>query len=147
MGKVIPDHSTDEMFLERALELAREGVGLASPNPCVGAVIVDGRDQIIGSGFHTYDGLKHAEILALEQAGAQARGATLYTTLEPCSHQNRTGPCADAIVAAGISRVVASMEDPNPAVHGRGFRQLREAGITVTSGILEDDAKVLNESF
>jgi diaminohydroxyphosphoribosylaminopyrimidine deaminase/5-amino-6-(5-phosphoribosylamino)uracil reductase len=146
MGKVTPDHSTDEMFLERALELAREGVGLASPNPCVGAVVVDG-GQIVGSGFHTYDGLKHAEVLALEQAGTKARGATLYTNLEPCAHQNRTGPCADAIVAAGISRVVACMQDPNPAVHGRGFARLREAGITVASGILEDDAKVLNESF
>jgi len=147
MGKVTTHHSTDEMFLERALELAREGVGLTSPNPCVGTVIVDRRGEIVGSGFHTYDGLKHAEVLALERAGSKARGATLYTNLEPCSHQNRTGPCAGAIVAAGIGRVVACMQDPNPAVHGRGLAQLREAGITVASGILEDEAKVLNESF
>jgi diaminohydroxyphosphoribosylaminopyrimidine deaminase/5-amino-6-(5-phosphoribosylamino)uracil reductase len=147
MGKRTTHHSTDEIFLERALALARQGVGLTSPNPCVGAVIVDRRGEIVGSGFHTYDGRKHAEVLALERAGAKARGATLYTNLEPCSHQNRTGPCADAIVEAGIGRVVACMEDPNPVVQGRGFTRLREAGITVASGVLEDEAKVLNESF
>ncbi len=91
--------------------------------------------------FHTYDGLKHAEILAIEQAGAKARGATLYVNLEPCSHQGRTGPCADAVIAAGIRRVVACMQDPNPQVSGQGFAKLREAGVNVASGILEEEAK------
>jgi len=139
--------STDEHFLSRALELARQGIALTSPNPCVGAVIVNGDGEVVGQGFHTYDGVKHAEVLALEQAGAQARGATLYVNLEPCSHQGRTGPCADAIIAAGISRVVACMTDPNPLVSGQGLARLREAGIAVTSGVLEEEAKALNESF
>lgn len=138
---------TDERFLRQALELAREGIGLASPNPCVGAVIVDDQGKVIGAGSHTYDGLKHAEILALEQAGNKARGTTLYVNLEPCSHQGRTGPCADAIIAAGIRRVVASMQDPNPRVGGKGFDRLRNAGVTVASGGLEEEARVLNESF
>jgi diaminohydroxyphosphoribosylaminopyrimidine deaminase/5-amino-6-(5-phosphoribosylamino)uracil reductase len=140
-------HSTDERFLRRALDLAREGVGLTSPNPCVGAVIVDQDAEIVGTGSHTYDGLKHAEILAIEQAGAKARGATLYVNLEPCSHQGRTGPCVDAVIAAGISRVVACIPDPNPLVSGRGLARLDEAGIAVTSGSLEEEARTVNESF
>lgn len=143
----MPDRNTDESFLLRALELARQGMGLVSPNPCVGAVIVDSQDEIVGSGFHTYDGVKHAEILALEQAGDQAKGATLYINLEPCSHHGRTGPCADAVINAGISRVVAAMQDPNPEVSGRGFARLREAGVSVVSGLLEQEARQLNESF
>ena len=138
---------TDESFLRRALGLAREGIGLTSPNPCVGAVIVDDQDKIVGTGSYTYDGLKHAEILALEQAGERARGATLYINLEPCSHQGRTGPCADALIAAGIRRVVASMPDPNPAVSGRGFDRLRAAGVEVKTALLEAEARTLNESF
>jgi diaminohydroxyphosphoribosylaminopyrimidine deaminase / 5-amino-6-(5-phosphoribosylamino)uracil reductase len=138
---------TDERFLRHALELARQGVGLTSPNPCVGAVIVDDQGKVLGTGSHTYDGVKHAETLALEQAGARARGATLYLNLEPCSHLGRTGPCADAIIAAGIRRVVASLQDPNPLVSGKGFAKLREAGIGVASGILADDARPLNEAF
>ncbi|HXM64064.1 MAG TPA: bifunctional diaminohydroxyphosphoribosylaminopyrimidine deaminase/5-amino-6-(5-phosphoribosylamino)uracil reductase RibD [Terriglobales bacterium] len=138
---------TDESYLRQALELARQGVGLASPNPTVGAVIVDAKGAIVGNGSHTYDGVKHAEILAIEQAGEKARGSTLYINLEPCSHQGRTAPCADAIIAAGISRVVASMQDPNPLVSGQGFAKLRSAGVNVTSGILEGEAKALNESF
>jgi diaminohydroxyphosphoribosylaminopyrimidine deaminase/5-amino-6-(5-phosphoribosylamino)uracil reductase len=137
----------DGHFLRRALELAREGIGLASPNPCVGAVIVDDRGQVVGAGSHTYDGVKHAEVLALEQAGAKARGATLYVNLEPCSHQGRTGACADRVIAAGIRRVVASIEDPNPLVSGQGFARLRDAGTVVTSGLLEASAKALNEAF
>src|SRR5580700_492776 len=117
----MPDHNTDERFLRQALDLARQGIGLTSPNPCVGAVIVDTKGEIIGTGTHTYDGIKHAEILAIEQAGQKARGATLYINLEPCSHQGRTAPCADAVIAAGIRRVVASMSDPNPQVSGQGF--------------------------
>jgi diaminohydroxyphosphoribosylaminopyrimidine deaminase / 5-amino-6-(5-phosphoribosylamino)uracil reductase len=138
---------TNELFLRQALDLARQGIGLTSPNPCVGAVIVDAKDAVAGTGSHTYDGVKHAEILALEQAGEKARGATLYINLEPCFHQGRTAPCADAVIAAGISRVVASMQDPNPLVSGQGFAKLRAAGINVSCGILEEQAKRLNESF
>jgi diaminohydroxyphosphoribosylaminopyrimidine deaminase/5-amino-6-(5-phosphoribosylamino)uracil reductase len=113
----------------------------------VGAVIVDANGAIVGAGTHTYDGIKHAEILALEQAKEKARGATLYINLEPCSHQGRTGPCADAVIAAGISRVVACMQDPNPQVSGLGFAKLRSAGIIVSIGLFEEEAKALNESF
>lgn len=139
--------SPDEQHMRRALELARAGVGLVSPNPAVGAVLVDGSGREVGSGTHVYDGVKHAEVLALEQAGERARGATLYLNLEPCSHQGRTGPCADAVAAAGISRVVCSMEDPNPQVSGQGFAKLRAAGIKVEIGLLQPEAKKLNESF
>src|SRR5208283_3266248 len=114
-----------------ALDLARAGVGQVSPNPAVGSVVVDASGRELGSGTHTYDGVKHAEVLALEQAGERARGATLYLNLEPCSHQGRTAPCADAVIAAGIKRVVAAMEDPNPEVRGAGFARLRSAGIAV----------------
>jgi diaminohydroxyphosphoribosylaminopyrimidine deaminase/5-amino-6-(5-phosphoribosylamino)uracil reductase len=133
--------------LRRALELARRSVGLASPNPNVGAVLVDDGGNVVGEGFHTYDGVKHAEVLAIEQAGAKARGATLYINLEPCSHQGRTGPCADAVIAAGITRVVACMADPNPMVSGRGFARLRQAGVQVASGLLEEEARPLNDAF
>ncbi len=138
---------TDQVFLSRALDLARQGIGLASPNPCVGAVIVDSAGTIVGAATHTYDGLKHAEILALDQAKAKSRGATLYINLEPCSHHGRTGPCADALIAAGIRRVVASIPDPNPQVAGAGFERLRAAGIVVETGLLQEEAKALNESF
>jgi diaminohydroxyphosphoribosylaminopyrimidine deaminase/5-amino-6-(5-phosphoribosylamino)uracil reductase len=126
----------DEQCLRQALDLARAGIGLTSPNPNVGAVIADANGVIVGSGSHTYEGGKHAEILAIEQAGEQARGATLYINLEPCSHHGRTPPCVDAVIAAGITRVVACMQDPNPLVSERGFERLRVAGITDTSGIL-----------
>jgi diaminohydroxyphosphoribosylaminopyrimidine deaminase / 5-amino-6-(5-phosphoribosylamino)uracil reductase len=139
--------STDEQHMRRALDLARAGNGLVSPNPAVGAVIVDSAGREIGAGSHTYEGVKHAEVLALEQAGAVARGATLYLNLEPCSHQGRTGPCADAVIAAGIKRVVCSMQDPNPRVAGQGFAKLRAAGIKVDLGLFETEAKKLNESF
>jgi diaminohydroxyphosphoribosylaminopyrimidine deaminase / 5-amino-6-(5-phosphoribosylamino)uracil reductase len=139
--------STDELFLRQSLELASHAVGLASPNPLVGALVVDERGRIVGSGTHLYAGLKHAEILAMEQAGPLARGNTLYLNLEPCSHTGRTGPCADAIIAAGVARVVCCMEDPNPLVAGKGFEKLRAAGIEVTVGVLEAEARRLNESF
>ena len=113
----------------------------------MGAVIVDDQGNVRGEGFHTYEAIKHAEVLALENAGAKARGATLFINLEPCSHQGRTGPCADAVIAAGIRRVVACMQDPNPAVSGQGFDKLRAAGVAVASGILEEEAKPINESF
>src|ERR1700735_1582033 len=137
--------STDEQFLQRALDLARQGIGLASPNPHVGAVIVDAQGNIAGTGTYTYAGVKHAEILALEQAGAKARGGTLYINLEPHAHQGRTPPCTDALIAEGIRRVVASMADPNPKVSGRGFEQLRAAGVEVEVGGLEQEARRLNE--
>jgi diaminohydroxyphosphoribosylaminopyrimidine deaminase / 5-amino-6-(5-phosphoribosylamino)uracil reductase len=137
----------DEIFLRRALELAHQGIGLTSPNPCVGAIVVDRDGQVVGEGSHTYAGVKHAEVLALEQAGEKASGGILYVNLEPCSHQGRTGPCADAVIAARVRRVVACMQDPNPLVAGKGFERLRNAGISVASGILEDEARVLNEAF
>ena len=137
----------DELFMKQALDLARQGIGLTSPNPCVGAVIGDERGRIVGRGTHTYEGRKHAEILAIEEAGDKARGNTLYINLEPCSHVGRTGPCADAVIEAGIQRVVASMRDPNPQVSGQGFARLRAAGIEVLEGILEEPARKLNESF
>src|SRR6266849_5057319 len=143
----MPDHAADEQFLREALDLARQGIGLVSPNPLVGAVIVDSNGAVVGTGTHTYEGLTHAEVRALEQAGSKAKGGTLYINLEPCSHHGRTPPCADAVIAAGIRRVVASMPDPNPAVSGRGFERLRAAGLEVQTGLLEAEARVLNESF
>ena len=109
--------------MDHALDFARKGVGLASPNPTVGCVVVrDG--EIIGQGFHQYEYRDHAEVVALKAAGAKAQGATLYVTLEPCNHTGRTGPCTEAIIAAGVTRVVAAMQDPNPATEGRGFERL-----------------------
>jgi diaminohydroxyphosphoribosylaminopyrimidine deaminase / 5-amino-6-(5-phosphoribosylamino)uracil reductase len=143
----MPAHSADDQHLQRALELARAAIGLASPNPYVGAVITDANDNIVGTGSYTYDGTKHAEILALEQAGLRARGGTLYINLEPHAHQGRTPPCTDALIKAGVQRVVASMPDPNPKVGGRGFEQLRAAGIGVEVGGLEQPARRLNETF
>src|SRR6202521_386858 len=139
--------SSDEQPMRRALDLARAGVGLVSPNPAVGAGVVDASDREVGAGSHNYDGVKHAEGLALEKAGRAAKGGTLYLNLEPCSHQGRTGPCADAVIAAGIRRVVCSMQDPNPRVAGQGFAKLRASGITVEVGLFEAEAKKLNERF
>jgi len=138
--------AADAVFMDRALDLAERGIALASPNPMVGAVLVrDGR--VIGEGFHTYDGVRHAEVIALEAAGESARGATLYINLEPCCHMGRTGPCTQALISAGVARVVASMPDPNPAVAGRGFQQLRAAGIAVSIGLRDAEARRLNEAF
>jgi diaminohydroxyphosphoribosylaminopyrimidine deaminase/5-amino-6-(5-phosphoribosylamino)uracil reductase len=137
----------DEQFMQQALELASKGVALASPNPCVGAVLVDGKGKVIGSGTHTYEGRKHAEVLALEAAGDRSRGAALYVNLEPCSHVGRTGPCTEALITAGVKRVFVAMRDPNPAVSGRGLARLRDAGIEVREGLGETEAKKLNESF
>jgi diaminohydroxyphosphoribosylaminopyrimidine deaminase / 5-amino-6-(5-phosphoribosylamino)uracil reductase len=138
--------ATDARFMDHALALAARGVALANPNPMVGAVLVQG-DQIVGEGFHTYEGVRHAEIIALESAGEAARRATLYINLEPCCHTGRTGPCTGALIAAGVSRVVAAMSDPNPAIAGRGFKQLRAAGIDVIAGLREAEARRLNEAF
>jgi diaminohydroxyphosphoribosylaminopyrimidine deaminase/5-amino-6-(5-phosphoribosylamino)uracil reductase len=136
----------DIPFMERALALARKGAGLTSPNPMVGCVLV--RDaELIGEGFHQYESRDHAEIVALKAAGERARGATMYVSLEPCCHTGRTAPCTDAIVAAGIRRVVAAMQDPNPAVAGKGLERLRGEGVEAGHGVLEEDAQRLNEAF
>ena len=133
--------------MREALRLARLGLAQASPNPMVGAVVArDG--EVLGRGFHTYAGIDHAEIKALAEAGDKARGATVYLTLEPCSHQGRTGPCADALIAAGVARVVAATEDPNPRVRGSGFRKLAEAGIAVElAPEFAAEAEKLNEPY
>jgi len=134
-------------YLEDALELAARGAGRVSPNPSVGAIIVQGED-VVGRGFYTAAGVKHAEVLALAEAGERARGATMFVTLEPHAHQGRTPPCTDAIIAAGIARVVAPMEDPNPLVRGRGFAQLRKAGVDVElAPEYATRAAELNEAF
>jgi diaminohydroxyphosphoribosylaminopyrimidine deaminase/5-amino-6-(5-phosphoribosylamino)uracil reductase len=130
----------------RALELARQSVGLAHPNPHVGAVLVK-NGQVIGQGFHIYDELDHAEIVALGEARADAQGATLYVTLEPCCHSGRTGPCTQAIIQAGVKRVVVAMLDPNPKVAGKGLGELRKERIHLTTGVEEAEAKRLNEDF
>lgn len=130
----------------RALELARRGEALASPNPMVGAVVVK-NGRVIGEGFHRYGTRDHAEIVALKAAGRAARSATLYVSLEPCCNRGRTGPCTTAIAAAGVRRVVAAMQDPNPTVSGRGFRKLRAAGIEARTGLLETEARRVNEAF
>lgn len=132
--------------MEHALALARKGVGLASPNPTVGCVIVKD-SQIVGEGFHQYDWRDHAEIVALKAAKERARGATLYVTLEPCSRTGRTGPCTEAIISAGVRRVVAAIEDPNPLNASRGFERLGLVGIEVIKDVGEEEARRLNEAF
>ena len=144
---MIFQQATDERFMQQALDLARQGVALTSPNPCVGAVLVAESGKIVGRGAHTYENRKHAEVLALEEAGQRARGSTLYLNLEPCTHVGRTGPCADAVIAAGVKRVVAAMLDPNPLVAGRGLAKLRSAGLEVYEGVCETEARKLNEAF
>lgn len=136
----------DEEFMRRALRLAKRGFGKVSPNPLVGCVIARG-GRVLGEGYHLYAGRHHAEVIALGRAGKGAREATLYVTLEPCAHQGRTPPCADAIIAAGVHRVVAAVEDPNPLTQGRGFSRLRRAGIVVEQGLLQEEAVRLNDSF
>jgi len=139
--------NTDVDYMKRALRLARKGRGKTAPNPMVGAVIVK-NGVIIGEGFHPGPGAPHAEVIALSKAGREARGATLYTNLEPCCHtEKRTPPCTDAILRSGIRRVVAAMIDPNPLVSGRGLAILRKAGVEIAEGILRDEAERLNESF
>src|ERR1035437_4706227 len=132
--------------MRRALELARATVGLASPNPQVGCVVVR-NGEVVGEGAHLYDERDHAEIVALKQAGERARGATAYVTLEPCSHHGRTGPCANALIAAGVRRVVVATVDPNPLVSGQGIARLRAAGFEVAAGVLEREAREVNDAF
>lgn len=136
----------DEAFMRRALALAEQARGLTSPNPLVGAVVVhDG--EVVGEGFHRAAGQPHAEIEALQAAGDRASGATLYVTLEPCSHHGRTPPCAPRVIAAGVRRVVAAMTDPNPQVSGRGLAALRDAGVDVVEGVLAGEAARQNRAF
>jgi diaminohydroxyphosphoribosylaminopyrimidine deaminase/5-amino-6-(5-phosphoribosylamino)uracil reductase len=136
----------DRRYMRMACRLALKAAGRTSPNPMVGAVLVR-RGKIVAKGYHKAAGTDHAEIVALKRAGKNARGATLYINLEPCSHFGRTPPCTRALIAAGIKTVVAGMRDPNPLVSGRGFRALRRAGIAVRVGLLEDECRALNEAF
>lgn len=136
----------DPVFMARALRLAERGLYTTMPNPRVGCVLVK-HGQIIGEGWHYRAGEGHAEVNALAQAGEQARDATAYVTLEPCSHTGKTGPCSEALIAAGVARVVYAMEDPNPQVSGRGLEKLTAAGIEVAGPLLEDDARALNPGF
>src|ERR1700683_5155104 len=139
-------NGADLQHMIRAHGLALRAMGLAHPNPMVGAVLVKD-DRVVGEGFHVYDKRDHAEVIALKKAGKKARGATLYVTLKPCCTTGRTGPCTKAIIAAGVKRVVVAMRDPNPAVSGRGFAELRRAGIRVTTGFTEEAARILNVDF
>lgn len=134
-------------MMARALGLAARGAGQVSPGPLVGCVVADVDGEVVGEGFYVYEGVRHAETIALEQAGARARGATAYVTLEPHAHTGRTPPCTEALIDAGVARVVASIEDPNPLVSGRGFARLEEAGVEVTTGVLAREASKSNEKY
>ena len=136
----------DAGYMRRALALARRGLGRTSPNPLVGAVVVKG-NRVVGSGWHRRAGAPHAEVEAIGRAGHKARGGELYVNLEPCGHYGRTPPCTDAIIGAGIRRVVVGMVDPNPLVNGKGIRALRRGGVEVTVGVLEDSCQTLNRHF
>jgi len=138
--------STDHLMMARALRLAERGAYTTRPNPMVGCVITQG-DEVVGEGFHARAGEPHAEVLALLAAGERAKGATVYVTLEPCAHVGKTGPCANALVAAGVARVVAAMRDPFPQVDGEGFKTLQAAGIAVESGLMEAQARTLNRGW
>lgn len=138
--------ATDHAMMARALRLAERGAYTTNPNPMVGCVIAHG-EEVVGEGWHQRQGGPHAEVFALEQAGARAKGATAYVTLEPCAHTGSTGPCADALVAAGVARVVAAMRDPFAEVDGKGFDRLREVGVAVESGLMEAQAEALNRGF
>lgn len=139
--------TNDEKWMSRALELAARAEGSTSPNPLVGAVIVDSGNNVVGEGWHRRAGEAHAEVNALTAAGKGARGATAYVTLEPCCHHGRTGPCCEALLAAGIRRVVIAVGDPNPKIAGNGIRRLREGGVEVTVGVLAKEAARQNEIF
>ncbi|HJW45596.1 MAG TPA: bifunctional diaminohydroxyphosphoribosylaminopyrimidine deaminase/5-amino-6-(5-phosphoribosylamino)uracil reductase RibD [Lysobacter sp.] len=138
--------AVDHRLMARALRLAERGAYTTRPNPMVGCVLAQGED-IVGEGFHARAGEPHAEVLALQAAGERAKGATAYVTLEPCAHVGKTGPCADALIAAGVSRVVAAMRDPFPQVNGAGFAKLEAVGITVESGLMEAQARALNRGW
>lgn len=138
--------SEDKIFMQRAFSLALQGNGRTSPNPMVGAVVVT-QGKVVGEGFHLRAGFEHAEVIALREAKDSAVGATLYVTLEPCCHFGRTPPCSDRIIQAGIQRVVCSTPDPNPLVRGKGFERLKQAGIQVEWGLMEEEARRLNEAY
>src|SRR6185503_6493331 len=138
---------TDRRLMARALDLAARGVGQVSPGPLVGCVVVSATGEIVGEGSYIFEEIKHAETIALELAGEKARGATAYVSLEPHAHHGRTAPCTDALIAAGIKRVVAPIEDLNPKVSGKGFAHLRAAGITVQTGLLSKEAEQVNEAY
>ena len=138
--------ATDHLHMARALRLAERGAWTTRPNPMVGCVVAHG-EEVVGEGWHVRAGEPHAEVLALQEAAGRAKGATAYVTLEPCAHTGRTGPCAQALVDAGVGRVVAAMRDPFPQVDGAGFDALREAGIEVASGLMEPQARALNRGF
>lgn len=141
----MPDH---EFYMRKALALAKRAEGYTSPNPMVGCVIVDREGNVVGEGWHHKAGTPHAEVNAItDMLAGHAQGHTAYVSLEPCSHWGRTGPCCEALIQAGIKRVVAAMEDPNPRVAGNGFRRLREAGVEVITGVCEKEARRLNEHF
>jgi diaminohydroxyphosphoribosylaminopyrimidine deaminase/5-amino-6-(5-phosphoribosylamino)uracil reductase len=145
------DLNQDHYWMQRALELARRSIAVSSPNPAVGCVILDRAGQVSGEGWHEYDLLDHAEVVALkvasQHAGERLRGGTAYVTLEPCNHTGRTGPCTEALIAAGLRRVVAATIDPNPAVAGHGMERLRAAGIETAIGVEQSEARRLNEGF
>ena len=138
--------AADHSHMARALQLAERGLCTTDPNPRVGCVLAQG-DRVVGEGWHRRAGEPHAEVLALRAAGAEARGATAYVSLEPCSHHGRTPPCADALLAAGVARVVAAVADPNPLVAGCGLERLRQAGVSVAEGLLAGQARALNAGF
>lgn len=141
------NRQTDIDMSRRALHLAAKGVGLVSPNPLVGCVIVSKSGEIVGEGFYTFDAVIHAEAIALNQAGDKAKGGTAYVSLEPHGHHGKTPPCTDALINAGIKRVVSSIEDPNPMVSGEGFEQLRKSGVEVVTGVLAEEGSRQNEAF
>jgi diaminohydroxyphosphoribosylaminopyrimidine deaminase / 5-amino-6-(5-phosphoribosylamino)uracil reductase len=149
----VPDMQREEdiSWMQRALDLARRGIAVTSPNPAIGCVILDQAGQVVGEGWHEYDLRDHAEVVALREAKEHARerlhGGTAYVTLEPCNHTGRTGPCTEALIAAGIRRVVAATGDPNPNVTGHGMERLRSAGVEAVLGVCEKEARRLNEGF
>jgi len=138
---------TDRRMMARALDLAVKGAGLVSPGPLVGCVVVSPAGEIVGEGFYVFEEIKHAETIALDIAGEKARGGTAYVSLEPHAHYGRTAPCTDALIAAGIKRIVAPIEDLNPKVSGKGFAHLRAAGLKVETGLLSDEAAQVNEAY
>ena len=141
------DSMDDKRWMQHAIDLARNGRGMTSPNPLVGAVLVDDDGNVVGEGWHHKAGEAHAEVNALAEAGEKARGTTAYVTLEPCSHYGRTGPCCEALIAAGVKKVVVAIGDPNPKVAGNGIRRLQEEGIEVNVGVLAKEAAEINEVF
>ena len=138
---------TDHQMMARAIQLAKRGEFTTAPNPNVGCVICNDEGVIVGEGWHKKSGTPHAEVHALEHAGVHAKGATAFVTLEPCSHYGKTGPCADLLIAAGVTRVVAAMVDPNPLVSGMGLKRLQKAGINTEHGLLQSEAERLNRGF